>query len=195
MAFMPITPENIIGGSVVVLIFFLWVMERFFGGFISRAGEMALPKVLEILSSLGIISSEDGDERLFTGSNFEKELIEEIDDLNPLRDTEIHCVDYNYESGGSLILEYSTKSRDRLKVRGEIENIAYAFSSAIQDENNPCGEMVVTVLNENKIPIAEYHINREWAESFNEGEIDDIEYINNIMEVYEWLDEDNRWDD
>jgi hypothetical protein len=128
-------------------------------------------------------SSKNGNQ--FTGSSFEDKLGKEIDDLNPNRETDIRLIDYDYKMGGSIIIEYISKSREPLGVRSEVENIAYAFSSVYSDMNHPCGELNVNILNESGITYAYYRIDSNWAESYHHGEINDIEYVGKVMNTYE----------
>lgn len=58
----------------------------------------------------------------------------------------------------------------------------------------PCQELAVNVLDEKETPIAYYHIDREQAESFNEGLAEDYEYVGDVMDTYEWAYEEYRWD-
>jgi hypothetical protein len=180
---MAIGPETIGYGVIGLLVMaFLWkVLDATISGFFGSFGESLFSRISRWFSS------PNKDNRQFTGASFESKLIHEINDINPLRDTEISLVDYDHKSGGSATLEYSSESRDRLEVRSEVENIAYAFASTILEVNRPCGEINVTVLDANQIPIASYRIERAWADSYNRKEIDDVSYIRQIMNTYEWL--------
>lgn len=179
-----------LGIVIIVALAIVWkIIDATIRGFFGSVGESLYSRITEKFSSAA------EDERPFTGASFEKKLIEEIDDLNPLRQTEIHHVDYDYKSGGSAILEYTSESRERLAVRKEVENVAYAFASTILKKSQPCGEINVNVLHENETPIAHYHIDRKWADSFNREEIDDIEFVERIMDTYEWMYEENEWNE
>lgn len=133
------------------------------------------------------------DERLFTGSSIEEAFVKEVENINPLRELEITSVDYDHTEGGSLVIEYRSELRERLEVRGEVENIGYAFASALSETTHPCGELVVNVLNEDQIPIAWYHVDQDWAESFNSGDIDEVEYLSRIMNTFQWADGEDDW--
>jgi len=186
---MAIGPEAIGYGAIGLLVIaLLWkALNATIGGFFGSFGESLFSRVTQWFSS------PEEDERLFTGASIENILIEEIDDINPLRDTEIQSVDYGHKSGGSIILDYSSESRDRLEVRSEVENIAYAFASTILEVERPCGELIVTVLNADETPIASYRIERTWTDSYNRGEIDDVKYIGHIMDTYEWFYDEDKW--
>lgn len=185
---MAIGSETIGYGVIGLLVMaFLWkALDATIGGFFESFGESLFSRITQRFSSL----EEDGCK--LTGTPFEDKLITEIDEINPLRDTEISLVDYDYKSGGSAFLEYSSESRERRKVRNEVENVAYAFAETIMEINYPCGEINVTVLNANGKPIASYRIERAWADSYNRSEIDDVEYLRQIMDTYEWFYEEDK---
>jgi hypothetical protein len=87
------------------------------------------------------------------------------------------------QSGDTLYVDYNTYHTTPEGIAGEVAYIAGAYSTMVDSGNDSERlEAEVFVLG---TPIGEWYVEAEWAQDFADGEIDEYEFTQRVLETVE----------